>query len=65
MTLCIERNCIRPATINGRCVLHDLPSQRTIRIKGAIRRMRGVIAEVCDVCGYPVESDQHLNHCRE
>ena len=29
-----------------------------------VRRMRGVIAEVCDVCAYPVESDQHFNHCR-
>lgn len=28
------------------------------------RRVRGVVAEVCDVCAFPVESDQHKNHCK-
>jgi hypothetical protein len=28
------------------------------------RRIAGVIAEVCDTCSYPVESDQHVKHCR-
>jgi hypothetical protein len=27
-------------------------------------RVRGVIAEVCSVCAYPLESTQHVNHCR-
>ena len=33
-------------------------------LTGMPYRVRGTIAEVCDVCAYPVESDQHLNHCR-
>jgi hypothetical protein len=28
------------------------------------KRLRGVIQDVCSVCSYPIESDQHLNHCR-
>jgi hypothetical protein len=28
------------------------------------RRLHGVVAEVCDVCGYPMESQQHVLHCR-
>ncbi len=27
------------------------------------RREHGVIAEICDVCGNPVDSDAHVNHC--
>jgi hypothetical protein len=28
------------------------------------KRMRAAVAEVCSVCSYPVNSDQHRNHCR-
>jgi hypothetical protein len=28
------------------------------------KRVRGVIEAVCDICSYPVESDQHVDHCR-
>jgi hypothetical protein len=28
------------------------------------RRVRGVIKAVCDLCSYPIDSDQHQNHCR-
>ena len=28
------------------------------------QRMRGVVAEVCSICAYPLTSDQHVNHCR-
>jgi len=28
------------------------------------KRLRGVIAEVCSVCAYPLDSDQHISHCR-
>jgi hypothetical protein len=28
------------------------------------QRMRGVIAKVCSICAYPLDSDQHLHHCR-
>jgi len=27
-------------------------------------RVHGVIAEVCSVCAYTIESAQHINHCR-
>lgn len=29
------------------------------------RRVKGVVAEVCDVCAYPVDSDQCINHCKK
>jgi hypothetical protein len=28
------------------------------------KRERRTIQAVCDVCSYPVESDQHTKHCR-
>jgi hypothetical protein len=28
------------------------------------RRVRGVVAEVCSVCAYSTDSDQHVKHCR-
>jgi hypothetical protein len=28
------------------------------------QRMRGVIAKMCSICAYPLDSDQHLHHCR-
>jgi hypothetical protein len=28
------------------------------------KRVRGVIAEVCDTCAQPLDSPQHINHCR-
>jgi hypothetical protein len=27
------------------------------------RRVRGVIAAVCNVCSQPLDSEAHLNHC--
>jgi hypothetical protein len=64
MALCTEPHCIRPATLSGRCVLHNLPRRRAIRIKNTVRRVLGVIAEVCDTCSFSLDSDQHVNHCR-
>lgn len=28
-------------------------------------RVRGVIAEVCDCCDQPTDSDAHIYHCRK
>jgi hypothetical protein len=28
------------------------------------RRVLGVVAQVCDVCACPVDSEQHVLHCR-
>jgi hypothetical protein len=27
------------------------------------KRIRGVVAEVCSVCAYPMDSPQHVHHC--
>jgi hypothetical protein len=39
-------------------------TQESARAACAQFRIKGVIAEVCDVCAYPTDSDQHVNHCR-
>ena len=51
----LDRNsaCVRPGC--GRPWSEHYPE---------LKRVRGVIQSVCDVCAYPLDSDQHVNHCR-
>jgi hypothetical protein len=53
----LDRNsaCLRPGC--GRPWNEHYPEYQP-------RRVRGIIAEVCNVCAYSLDSDQHVNHCR-